>query len=157
MHFLGSLVYSIDTENNSIMITIFFRIGSRKNKAHGVNRLQDTRRIITIHTPINIIEPRAMLLLTIIVIIRYCWILYFYFVFIWRLPQCFHVLTSNLQNNKYNSKSNETKTTYSNVKQTTKSINDHVEKVSRGSNQSSQPAREVNVHTEEVCILMSLF
>ncbi|CAB3239962.1 unnamed protein product [Arctia plantaginis] len=53
------------------------------------------------------------------------------------------------KNNKYNQKSNETKISYTNAKQTTKSINDNVEKASRGSNQLTQIVRETNVHSEE--------
>ncbi|XP_075972301.1 tudor domain-containing protein 7 tapas isoform X2 [Anticarsia gemmatalis] len=53
------------------------------------------------------------------------------------------------KSNKYNSKSNETKTVYPNAKQTSKTNNDHTEKVSRGPNQLSQPMKEVNVHNED--------
>ncbi|XP_049692223.2 tudor domain-containing protein 7 isoform X1 [Helicoverpa armigera] len=53
-------------------------------------------------------------------------------------------------NNKYHSKSNETKL-LSNVKQTSKSLNDHVDKLPKSSNTSSQSLREANnAHAEEV-------
>lgn len=57
------------------------------------------------------------------------------------------------KNNKYNTKSNETKPAYANVKQTNKSISDNVEKSSRGPNhisQSERTTRESKISNEEV-------